>query len=50
MKISEVSVRRPVFATVVSLMLVILGLLAYTRLSVRELPEVEPGLRPPTSA
>jgi multidrug efflux pump len=34
-RISEVSVRRPVFATVVSLMLVILGLLAYSRLSVR---------------
>ena len=41
MKISTVSVHRPVFATVVSLLLVILGLLAYTRLSVRELPEVE---------
>jgi len=41
MKLSEVSVNRPVFATVVSLLLVILGLLAYTRLSVRELPEVE---------
>jgi multidrug efflux pump len=40
-RISEVSVQRPVFATVVSLILVILGLLAYTRLSVRELPEVE---------
>jgi multidrug efflux pump len=41
MRISEVSVRRPVFATVVSLLLVILGLLAFSRLSVRELPEVE---------
>jgi multidrug efflux pump len=30
-----------VFATVVSLLLVILGLLAYTRLAVRELPEIE---------
>jgi multidrug efflux pump len=40
-KISTVSVQRPVFATVVSLLLVILGLLAYTRLAVRELPEVE---------
>jgi len=40
-KLSEVSVKRPVFATVVSLLLVILGLLAYTRLAVRELPEVE---------
>ena len=41
MSISSVSVQRPVFATVVSLLLVILGLLAYTRLAVRELPEVE---------
>jgi len=41
MKIATISVQRPVFATVVSLLLVILGLLAFTRLSVRELPEVE---------
>ena len=41
MKIAEVSVKRPVFATVVSLLLVILGLLAFDRLAVRELPEVE---------
>ena len=41
MKISEVSVKRPVFATVMSLLLVILGLLAATRLPIRELPNVE---------
>ena len=41
MKLSEVSVKRPVFATVVSLMLVILGLLAASRLPIRELPNVE---------
>jgi multidrug efflux pump len=41
MKISEVSVKRPVFAAVVSLMLVILGVLAALRLPVRELPDVE---------
>jgi hydrophobe/amphiphile efflux-1 (HAE1) family protein len=40
-KLSEVSVKRPVFATVISLMLVILGLLAATRLPIRELPNVE---------
>jgi multidrug efflux pump len=40
-KLSEVSVRRPVFATVVALLLVILGLLAATRLPIRELPDVE---------
>jgi multidrug efflux pump len=41
MKLSELSVKRPVFAAVISLMLVILGLLAALRLAVRELPDVE---------
>ncbi len=41
MKISAVSVKRPVFAAVISLMLVILGLLSASRLAVRELPDVE---------
>ena len=41
MRLSEVSVKRPVFATVISLMLVILGLLAATRLPIRECPNVE---------
>ncbi len=42
MKISEVSIHRPVFATVISLMLVILGLVSLTRLAIREYPDVEP--------
>ncbi|HET7203498.1 MAG TPA: efflux RND transporter permease subunit [Steroidobacteraceae bacterium] len=41
MRISEVSVKRPVFGAVISMMLVILGLLAASRLAVRELPDVE---------
>src|SRR5512139_3766700 len=41
MRISEVSVKRPVFAAVISLMLVILGVLAASRLPIRELPDVE---------
>ncbi len=41
MKLTEISVKRPVFATVISLMLVIVGLMAATRLPVRELPDVE---------
>jgi multidrug efflux pump len=40
-RLSEISVKRPVFATVLSLMLVILGLLSLSRLPVRELPDVE---------
>ena len=41
MRISEVSVRRPVFATVISLLLVIFGLVALDRLAVREYPDVD---------
>jgi multidrug efflux pump len=41
MRLSELSVRRPVFAAVISLLLVILGVLAASRLAVRELPDVE---------
>jgi multidrug efflux pump len=41
MMISDVSVRRPVFATVMSLLLFILGIGAVTRLSLREFPDVE---------
>ena len=41
MRLSELSVKRPVFATVISLMLVIIGLMAATRLPIRELPDVE---------
>jgi multidrug efflux pump len=42
MILSEVSVRRPVFALVVSLLLTIIGVMALSRLSVRELPNVQP--------
>src|SRR5687767_4716487 len=41
MMISDVSVRRPVFAMVMSLLLFILGIGAVTRLSLREFPDVE---------
>jgi multidrug efflux pump len=41
MLISEVSVRRPVFATVISLLLMIFGLVSLQRLAVREYPDIE---------
>ena len=41
MVISEVSVRRPVFATVISLLLIIFGLVSFERLSVREYPDID---------
>lgn len=40
MIISDLSVRRPVFATVLSLLLVIVGFMATLRLSVREYPDI----------
>ena len=42
MRISEVSIHRPVFATVMSLVVVLIGLVGYTRLSVREYPNIDP--------
>jgi multidrug efflux pump len=41
MRISEISVRRPVFATVLSLLLMIFGLVSLQRLSVREYPDID---------
>jgi len=42
--LSELSIRRPVFATVMSLLLVVLGVIAYTRLTLRELPAIDPPI------
>ncbi|MGN6392655.1 MAG: efflux RND transporter permease subunit [Gemmatimonadales bacterium] len=44
MKISDLSIRRPVFASMASLALVLFGALGYTRLSVREFPDVDPPI------
>ena len=42
MMLSDISVRRPVFAGVLSLILVILGILSALQLPVREFPDVDP--------
>ena len=42
MTLPELSIKRPVFATVLSLVLVLVGLVAYERLSVREYPAIDP--------
>ncbi|HRO28377.1 MAG TPA: efflux RND transporter permease subunit, partial [Luteimonas sp.] len=44
MKLSDISIRRPVFAVVVSLLLVVLGLMSFMRLTVRELPNIDPPI------
>ncbi|WP_166037525.1 efflux RND transporter permease subunit [Sphingosinicella sp. YJ22] len=42
MTISDLSIRRPVFATVVALLVGIIGLVGFLSLSVREYPDVDP--------
>ncbi|PZQ10692.1 MAG: multidrug transporter AcrB [Rhodanobacter denitrificans] len=44
MSLSDLSIRRPVFATVISLLLVVLGAMAFTRLTLRELPAIDPPI------
>jgi multidrug efflux pump len=41
MRLSEISVRRPVLASVMSLLLVIIGLVSFNQLSVREYPRID---------
>jgi multidrug efflux pump len=41
MVLSELSIRRPVLATVMSLMIVLIGYISFTRLSVREYPNID---------
>jgi multidrug efflux pump len=42
MKVSDLCIRRPVFATVLSLVVVLVGIVAFDRLSVREYPNIDP--------
>jgi multidrug efflux pump len=41
MQLSEISIRRPVFATVLSLLIVLVGVVSFTRLNVREYPKID---------
>ena len=44
MKISDISIRRPVFATVMSLAIVLFGIISFTQLPVREYPDIDPPI------
>ncbi len=44
MKLSELSIRRPVFAAVMSLGITLLGVISFTRMPVREYPDIEPPI------
>ncbi|MDP2254509.1 MAG: efflux RND transporter permease subunit [Polaromonas sp.] len=41
MQLAEVSIRRPVFATVLSLLIVLIGAVSFNRLTVREYPKID---------
>jgi len=42
MFLSDISIRRPVLATVFSLMLIVFGIISFERLPVREYPDIDP--------
>ena len=44
MKLSELSISRPVLATVMSLVITLFGLVSYSRLPVREYPDIDPPI------
>ena len=41
MQLAEISIRRPVFATVLSLLVLLVGVVSFTRLTVREYPKID---------
>jgi len=44
MKISELSIKRPVLATVMSLAILLFGIISFSRLPVREYPDIDPPI------
>ncbi|RJF94557.1 efflux RND transporter permease subunit [Oleomonas cavernae] len=41
MSLSELCIRRPIFATVLSIVLILIGFMAYSRLTLREYPKID---------
>ena len=44
MLLSDISIRRPVFASVISLLLVAFGIISFDRLTLREYPDIDPPI------
>src|SRR3989304_4064394 len=44
MKLSDISIHRPVFATVMSLTILLFGIISFTQLPVREPPDIDPPI------
>jgi multidrug efflux pump len=42
MKLSDISIQRPVFATVMSIAILLFGIISFTQLPVREYPDIDP--------
>jgi multidrug efflux pump len=42
MILSDISIRRPVFATVINLLIIVIGIVSYSRLTLREYPDIDP--------
>jgi len=44
MFLTDISIKRPVFATVMSIILIIFGLVIFNKIAVRELPDIDPSI------
>lgn len=44
MSLSEICIKRPVFATVLSLVIITLGVIFYTKLQIRGIPDIDPPI------
>jgi len=44
MKLSDISIKRPVFASVMSLTILLFGIISFSRLPVREYPDIDPPI------
>jgi multidrug efflux pump len=42
MMLSDISIKRPVFASVISILLIAFGIVAFDRLTLREYPNIDP--------
>jgi HAE1 family hydrophobic/amphiphilic exporter-1 len=44
MSLSEICIKRPVFATVLSLVIITLGIIFFTKLQIRGMPDIDPPI------
>lgn len=44
MILSDVSIKRPVFAAVLSILIILIGIVAFFKLPLREFPDIEPPI------